>query len=228
MKIAGMVKNSFVDYPAHVACVVFTPGCNYSCFYCHNRALIHDAPSAVTEETLFAFLHKRAGMLDGVVVTGGEPTLQADLVPFLERVKALGYLLKLDTNGSRPEVIESLLKTGLCDYFAVDYKAPQKRYAEICGRNTDAGKTLATIGLLLNAGAEFEVRTTVFPQLSQADLLAMAAELPQLPRYVLNRYRKPETYLPEDEQRVNQTPYTPKQVEALAEQIRKLQPNVTV
>jgi pyruvate formate lyase activating enzyme len=225
MKIAGMVKNSFVDYPARVACVIFTSGCNDNCFYCHNRALIHDAPSAVSEETLFAFLEKRAGMLDGVVVTGGEPTLQPDLIPFLAKVKALGYLAKLDTNGSRPDVVENVLASGLCDYFAVDYKAPQKRYAEICGRGADAGKVLATIGLLLRASAEFEVRTTVIPQLSLADLLTMAAELPRLPRYVLNRYRKPETYLPEDEQRINQTPYTPKQVEALAEKVRAVQPN---
>jgi pyruvate formate lyase activating enzyme len=140
----------------------------------------------------------------------------------------MNYLLKLDTNGSRPEIVETLLKTGLCDYFAVDYKAPQKRYTEICGRGADAGKVLDTIGLLQKAQVDFEVRTTVFPQLTEADLLTMAAELPQLPRYVLNRYRKPETYLPEDEQRVNQPPYTPKQVEALAEQVRKLQPNVTV
>ncbi len=226
MKIAGMVKNSFVDYPARVACVVFVPGCNYDCFYCHNRALIHDAPAVKTEEEVFAFLQKRVGLLDGVVVTGGEPALQPDLIPFLAKVKALGFLAKLDTNGSRPEVIKQVLASGLCDYYAVDYKAPASRYAETCGDHADANKTLATIRLLQQANVDFEVRTTVFPQLSEADLLTMAAELPLLPRYVLNRYRKPETCLPQDEARVNALPYTQKQVEALAEKVRAVQPNV--
>jgi pyruvate formate lyase activating enzyme len=226
MKIAGMVKNSFVDYPARVACVVFVPGCNYNCFYCHNRALIHDAPAVKTEEEVLAFLQKRVGLLDGVVVTGGEPTLQPDLIPFLAKVKALGFLTKLDTNGSRPEVVRQVHASGLCDYYAVDYKAPARQYPEICGDHADAEKTLATIRLLQQANADFEVRTTVFPQLSEADLLTMAAELPPLSRYVLNRYRKPETCLPQDEARVNAPPYTQKQVEALADRVRTVQPNV--
>lgn len=227
MKIAGMVKNSFVDYPGKVACVLFVPVCNYDCFYCHNRPLIHTEQETVTEAEALAFLKKRVGMLDGVVVTGGEPTLRKDLIPFLTKIKTLGYALKLDTNGSHPEVVAEVLQTGLCDYFAVDYKAPYKRYPEICGRGADAGKVLETIGLLMDAKADFEARVTVIPQLGENDLRAIAQELPKLPRLVLNRYRKPETYLPEDEARVNETPYTQKQVEALAETIRDLQPNVT-
>ncbi len=227
MKIAGLVKNSCVDYPGLIACVVFAPRCNYDCFFCHNRPLVDDPPELLKEEDVLSFLRKRAGMVDAVVVTGGEPTLQKDLATFLGKAKAFGYRVKLDTNGSAPAVVRELLAAGLCDYYAVDYKAPFRRYPELCGRGADAAATLETIDALLAAGAEFEVRTTVLPQLSQQDLLTMAGELPRLPRYVLNRYRKPESYKPEDEARVNETPYTPLEIKAMAEAVRAVQPNVT-
>ncbi len=227
MKIAGIVKSSFVDYPGQVACVLFVPLCNYDCFYCHNRPLIHSAPEVMSEQDALDFLKTRMGRLDAVVVTGGEPTLQKDLIPFLTKVKAMGFLLKLDTNGSNPQVVKQVLDLGLCDYYAIDYKAPFRRYPEICGRGTDAKPTLDTIAMLQKAGVNYEVRTTVVPQLSQEDLLTMARELPTLPRFVLNRYRKPETYLPQDEARVNQTPYTLQQIEAFAEAVKAVQPNVT-
>ncbi len=227
MQIAGIVKNSFVDYPGKVACVVFVPLCNYDCFYCHNRHLIRQAPAGLAEEEVLAFLRKRAEMLDGVVVTGGEPTLQTDLIPFLQKVKALGYSLKLDTNGSRPEIVQKVLGTGLCDYFAVDYKAPFRRYPAECGEGADAGRVLETIDLLLAGGAAFEVRTTVFPQLTKDDLLTMARELPPLPRYVLNRYRKPDACRPGDEARVAARPYTQQEIREMALALREVQPNVT-
>jgi pyruvate formate lyase activating enzyme len=226
MKIAGIVKNSCVDYPGLIACVLFTPRCNYDCFYCHNRALVDNLPELLAEEDVLAFLRKRAGMVDAVVVTGGEPTLQKDLAVFLSKAKALGYRVKLDTNGSDPDAVRGLLNAGLCDYFAIDYKAPFRRYPELCGRGADAGKTLDTIDALLAAGVDFEVRTTVIPQLSEQDLITMANELPKLPRYVLNRYRKPESYKPEDEARVSATPYTSLEVKAMAEAVRASQPNV--
>ncbi len=224
MKIAGMVKNSCVDYPGKIACVLFVPLCNYDCFYCHNRPILHGAQETISEADALAFLAKRVGMLDGVVVTGGEPTLHKDLIPFLTKIKALGYPIKLDTNGSRPEVVKQVLDAGLCDTFAVDYKAPFRRYPEICGAGADAGKVLDTIELLRSANVPFEVRTTVVPQLALADLLTMARELPPVPRYVLNRYRKPETWLPADEERVNQTPYTQAELQELAAAVRQVQP----
>ena len=227
MKIAGLVKNSCVDYPGQLACVLFVPGCNYDCYYCHNRMLLGSAPEALSLQAAMAFLHKRAGLLDAVVITGGEPTLQPGLIPFLRAVKTAGYLLKLDTNGSMPDVVRQVLEAGLCDYFAVDYKAPENRYQEICGPGADARTVHKTIRLLLQFGADFEVRTTVIPQFSQGDLLQMALELPPVPRYVLNRYRKPDGYRPEDEFRVNQTPYTQTEVAAFAQAMRKAQPGIT-
>lgn len=227
MRVAGLVKSSFVDYPGLLACVLFVPGCNFDCFYCHNRHLLSGEPPNLPMEEVTAFLKKRAGQLDGVVVTGGEPTLQPGLLPFLRETKALGYRVKLDTNGSSPQVVRQALEQNLCDFFAVDYKAPQRRYREIGGDGADAGSVLATIGLLMQYKADFEVRTTVIPQLSVQDLLQMASELPAVPRFALNPYRKPDTWKPCDEMRVSQTPYTRAEIAAMAEALRALQPRAT-
>ncbi len=226
MTVAGLAKSSFVDYPGLISCVLFVPGCNYDCFYCHNRTLLQKTSGTVAPEDVDAFLKKRRGQLDGVVVSGGEPTLQPDLISYLGMLKGLGYKVKLDTNGSSPEVIDEALRAGVCDYFAVDYKAPATRYREICGGNADAGPVLGTIGLLSENHVAFEVRTTVIPQLKKGDLLTMAGELPRLPRYVLNRYRAPEVFSPGDRARIEEAPYTEAEIRAFAEEIRVFQPNV--
>ena len=192
MTVSGFVKNSLVDYPGAVSCVLFVPYCNYNCFYCHNRSLIEGNEKTVDTREILSYIHKRAGLVDAVVITGGEPALQPDLREFIREVRSAGCRVKIDTNGSRPHMVSLLLEEGLCDYIAVDYKAPAARYAEICGNGASAAPVLESIGLLLGSKASFEVRTTVIPQLSQEDLLKMARELPVLPRYVLNRYRKPE------------------------------------
>lgn len=126
MIIAGLDKNSFVDYPGKIAATVFTPYCNLNCYYCHNRILLlSDAgKSQFTVNEVVAFLEKRKGFLDGVVITGGEPTLQEGLKEFIQIVKALGYAVKLDTNGTNPEILKELLNKGLLDYVAMDIKSP--------------------------------------------------------------------------------------------------------
>lgn len=226
MTVSGMVKSSFVDYPGLIACVLFVPGCNYNCFYCHNRHLIDGTHEIMLPGYVEDFLRRRAGMLDGVVISGGEPTLQQDLVAFMESVKSLGYKVKLDTNGSSPTVIREILHAGLCDYIAVDYKVPSSRYREICGPNADAEKVLETIRLLYESSTPFEVRTTVIPQLNESDLIMMAQELPVLPRYVLNNYRQPQKYLPCHRDLVNRSPYLQTQLDTFANQVRPFQPNV--
>jgi len=226
MTISGLAKSSLIDFPGLVSCVLFVPGCNYDCFFCHNRMLVDRPYEVLNPDYIREFLEKRAGLLDGVVISGGEPTLQPDLMEFAQMVKSLGYKLKLDTNGSRPEVVRELIKERLFDYYAVDYKAPSARYPEVCGEGARAEKVLETIRLLLESGIDFEVRTTVFPQLSKEDLVAMAKELPLLPRYVLNRYRKPERFKERDRSKIEEPPYTQSQIKALAEAVKKYQPNV--
>ncbi|HBL85118.1 MAG: anaerobic ribonucleoside-triphosphate reductase activating protein [Clostridiales bacterium GWF2_38_85] len=226
MTVVGLVKNSFVDYPETIACVIFLPYCNYNCYYCHNRSLIDGMDDMIDEEELDKFLEKRRGDIEGVVITGGEPTLQPDLIEFIEYIRSFGYKVKLDTNGSNPDVIEQLLKLKLCDFYAVDYKAPKAQYSEICGDGATADDVIETIWLLINSGVEFEVRTTVAPELDESDLITMSKELPVVPRYSLNKYRKPEYYLDEDEDRVNKTPYTQLQMKAFAEKMKLCQPNI--
>ena len=225
MNISGMIKSSLIDYPGLISCVVFVPGCNYSCFYCHNRSLIDGTHILLTPQYVMDFLEKRAGLLDGVVVSGGEPTLQVNLLRFLDRLKGLGYQVKVDTNGSRPEIIREIIQENLCDYFAVDYKAPAAQYSQICGSGADAQKVIETICLLENSGIPFETRTTVIPQFGQAELLTMAKELPVVPRYVLNRYKVPEKYLPADEERIRIKPHSSEGIESLASFIMNFQPN---
>ena len=225
MVIAGLAKSTLVDFPDHIACVLFMPGCNYDCFYCHNRALIDGSHVRMDMDEVWHFLTKRREQLDGVVLTGGEPTLQKDLMPFIRKIKTLGYKVKLDTNGSRPVIVAQIASERLVDYVAVDYKAPVQRYREFCGENADAQAVLQTIHILQLSGMPFEVRTTVIPQLSMVDLLMMANELPQLPRYVLNRYRVPESFLEKDRGRVLQSMYSQLQIEEMARSLHPIQPN---
>ena len=217
MNIAGLVKTSTIDYPDKLACVVFTAGCNYNCWYCHNRTLISNPP-LLYESELFRFLKKRASMLEGVVISGGEPTLQKDLILFVTKIKKLGYSVKLDTNGSYPEVLRDLLKYSLIDYVAVDYKAPFEKYFELCG-HTAAGVG-ECIKILQKSSVAWEMRTTLIPQLDADDLIAMAKDFPGLLRYALQRYRS-----------INgerEYKYTPSKIIELADIVKEYQPNIVV
>ncbi len=165
MGIHGLNKTTLLDYPGHVAATVFTGGCNFRCPFCHNGGLVlhpGEMPS-IEEQEVLDFLKKRSGILEGVCVTGGEPTLQEDLLEFLARVKELGYLVKLDTNGSRPEVLRQVLEQGLADYVAMDIKASKDNYARAagCGEMPVLASLEESVELLKNCAIEYEFRTTV-------------------------------------------------------------------
>lgn len=220
MRIAGLEKFSTVDFPGSLAAVVFATGCNYRCFYCHNRAILN-CPPLLSEAEVFAFLEKRAGLLDGVVFSGGEPALQSDLPQWLARVRALGYRTKLDTNGSRPETLRTLLEAELLDYVAMDYKAPLDCYPALCG--ADSAGVAESLALLRNSRIPYELRTTLVPQLTEAKLRKMAAAVPADANWFLQLYRPQ----PGNEAHLRGlTPYTPGEIEALAETLRRVRPNV--
>lgn len=164
MKIHGFQKLTLLDYPEHLAATVFTGGCNFRCPFCHNSDLLcpgGDAP-IVSEEEVFSHLKKRKGMLQGVCITGGEPTLQADLADFVCKVKDLGYLVKLDTNGFRPDVVESLIEKNLLDYLAMDIKAAPENYALATGvPGIDIVPICRTVEILKQGNIPYEFRTTV-------------------------------------------------------------------
>lgn len=167
MFIAGLQKLTLLDYPGKTACTLFTPGCNFRCPFCHNALLVTDKPETfISEDEFFSFLSKRHGILDGACITGGEPTLQKDLVTFMEKIKEMGFLLKLDTNGYKPHVLKDILKKGLADYVAMDIKAAPEKYADATGvEELDFSLILNSIELLEKSGVEHEFRTTVTKEL---------------------------------------------------------------
>ncbi len=193
MELKGWVRTSLIDYPEHIACVLFTGGCNLRCPPCHNAELVlrpAELPS-LPEEEVWEFLARRAGLLDGVVLTGGEPALQRDLLPFLRRLRALPLAIKLDTNGFFPDVLAAALAEGLLDYVAVDIKAPPAKYALLAGRpGLDLAPLERSLGLLRAGAVAYELRTTVVPGLLvDEDVAAIARWISGAPRYFLQQFR---------------------------------------
>lgn len=177
MKIAGLQKMTLLDYPGKVACTVFLPGCNFRCPFCHNSGLLETTPETMTQEELLAFLEKRRGLLDGVCITGGEPTMQKDLPRLLEAIRALGYPVKLDTNGSNPAMLEALVRGGLVDYVAMDVKNSPARYGQTVGiAGLSLEKTEQSLKLLLSGSIDYELRTTCVEEFhGEEEMAAMGA-----------------------------------------------------
>ena len=159
--IGGVQKTSLLDYPGKIACIVFSNRCNFRCGYCHNPELITKLEPVLTVPAFFEFLNSRKGKLDGVVVTGGEPTLQKGLYDFIIQIKALGFLVKLDTNGTNPVMIERLINDGLLDYIAMDIKAPLEKYKDITNVECSTINIQKSIELIMNSKVDYEFRTTV-------------------------------------------------------------------
>jgi len=193
MRIGGVLKHSFIDYPGKLSCVVFLAGCNFYCPYCHNPQLTGDpgrSPAVVAAEDVFVFLDQRRGLLDGVVISGGEPTLQPGLPDFCARIKRLGYSVKLDTNGSRPQMLSRLIREGLVDYMAMDIKTDPERYeGRICGR-CDRSALFASIHLIMESTLDYEFRTTCAKPLVTPDTVERIARLIRgCRRYVLQPFK---------------------------------------
>ena len=170
MKLGGLMKMTLLDFPGRVACTVFTTGCNWRCPFCHNAGLATGHGDAIDEEELFAFLKKRQGILDGVAITGGEPTLWQDLDAFIEKIRALGYAVKLDTNGTNPEMLRRLCEGGLLDMVAMDIKNAPQRYAKTCGvQDCSFEKIRQSAEFLMEGNVPFEFRTTVVKGLHDED-----------------------------------------------------------
>ena len=176
MKIVGIQKLTLLDFPGRVACTVFLNGCNFRCPYCHNAELLGDGDEVMTVAGLLAFLQKRQGILEGVCITGGEPTLHPELPALLKEVRALGYAVKLDTNGYRPEILEAVLDQGLVDYVAMDLKNGPESYAETVGlAQVELAKIRQSIRLLMDSPVDFELRTTVANPLHSGETITSMA-----------------------------------------------------
>lgn len=179
MRIGGLTPFTLSDFPGRAAAVVFAQGCNFRCPYCHNGALLPDAPGRIPDGEVHAWLDRRRGRLGGVVVSGGEPTLQADLPDFCAAIKARGFAVKLDTNGSRPGVLRDLLRGGLLDYVAMDVKAPPASYHRLAGVPVVWSALAESIEVIVASRIPHHFRTTVVPALvSGSDLRAIRSLLP--------------------------------------------------
>lgn len=171
MRIGGFQKFSLLDYPGHLAAIVFTQGCNFRCPYCHNPELVDPKQfgQSIPECEVIDFLQSRRQKLGAVCVTGGEPTLQDELIPFLQKLKELGFLVKLDTNGTQPEVLQQIMEQQLVDYWAMDLKAPLDLYQLVTKRDINTDKILSSMNILRQSGKEYEFRTTFFDLLLNWD-----------------------------------------------------------
>lgn len=199
MKIGGLQKFSLIDYPGRIAAIVFTQGCNFRCPYCYNPELVDRAQfrEPLDEKEIFSFLEARRGRLDGVVITGGEPTLQPDLMDFICRIRELGFSVKLDTNGSNPQVLQSLIDRGVLDYIAMDIKAPltgrksdpENRYASVTRSSVSSEDIRRSIDLIISSGIDHEFRTTVTTGcLQRGDYLNMAKAIKGAKKYALQKF----------------------------------------
>ena len=191
MEIHGLQKMTLLDFPGRVACTVFLGGCDLRCPFCHNFELVDgSAPPLMDEGELLAFLQKRRGLLDGVAVTGGEPCLRPDLPELLRRIRALGYAVKLDTNGTHPDRLAAILREGLADYVAMDIKNSPEKYAQTAGlQQFDLAPVRESVRLLLAGDADYEFRTTVVDELHEAaDFDAIGEWIRGARRYFLQAF----------------------------------------
>lgn len=226
MIIGGLEKLTLLDYPDHLAAIIFTQGCNFRCHFCYNPMLVlprkggdeknkEKGFSQISLENLFLFLKERFGRLEGVVITGGEPTLHPDLPAFIKKIKDIGYLVKLDTNGTNPEMLSGLIKDKLIDYIAMDLKAPLERYSEVVGVPVDCEDIKKSVNMIMESGLPYEFRTTVVPGLlHKDDFEAMGGAIEGAQKWYLQNF-KSDTGLVDDN--FHEKPgYTAKEMEEFA------------
>ena len=187
--IGGLQKSSLIDYPEKISAIIFTQGCNFSCPYCHNPELIKGKGKGEREKEIIEFLHSRIGKLDGVVITGGEPTLHKDLPEFIKQIKEMGFAVKLDTNGTNPEMLQQLINKKLIDYVAMDIKAPIEKYSEVVNKKINTDNILKSIEILKNSDIDYEFRTTVVKsQLSIEDFEKIGELIAGCQKYYIQRF----------------------------------------
>lgn len=194
MILGGLQKLTLVDYPGKLAATVFTVGCNFRCPFCHNPELV--IPSGefqrgvLSEEDFFKFLKQRQGKLEGVCITGGEPTVQKGILDFLRKIKELGFLVKLDSNGTNPEILKEAFASKLLDFVAMDIKNSLDNYTKACGTEIETSKIAKSVELIRNSGIDYEFRTTVVPGIhALEDFISIGKWLHGTERFALQEYR---------------------------------------
>lgn len=217
-----------IDYPGEICAIVFTQGCNFRCPYCHNPELVNPEMygECLLEEEIFSFLAKRKGKIDAVSITGGEPTIQNDLIDFVKRVRKTGYSIKIDTNGSQPEVIEKLISMKLLDYIAMDIKSPAGKFKSITKSDISYHKITQTIELIMKSGIPYEFRTTVLKRLlDENDIVNIAHSIRTARLYILQQF-VPSKVL--DRGLMHYESYSREELESLRKKITKSVSNILI
>jgi pyruvate formate lyase activating enzyme len=228
MQIGGLQKVSLNEYPGMISAIAFTQGCNFRCPYCHNPELVDPDlfGDCLPEEGVLSFLERRRGKLDALTITGGEPTIQLDLIDFIKRVRKIGYLIKLDTNGSCPEVLEQLIGGRLLDYIAMDMKGPFQKYRTVTRSKIDEDKIRQSIEIIMKSGKPYEFRTTVPKKLLQEeDLLEMGKLLRNASCYILQQFIPTRTL---DKEFQKYEAYSQEEMEYLRDKLKKDVPVVRI
>ena len=210
-----------IEYPGKISAIAFTQGCNFRCPYCYNPELVDPDlyRECISEEGVFSFLEKRKGKLDAVTITGGEPTIHHDLIDFIKRVRKIGYLIKVDTNGSCPDVLEQLISGRLVDYLAMDMKGPLHKYKTVTKSKIDEDKIRQSIEMIIKSGLTYEFRTTIPKRLlHEDDLLEMGKLLKNASRYILQQFIPTRTL---DKQFLKYEAYSQEEMEYFVEKLKK-------
>lgn len=228
MEIKGLLRTSLIDYPGKIAAVVFLSRCNMNCFFCYNRDLVLDSSRlpAISEKEFLKFLEERKGLLDGVVITGGEPTLHEGLLGFISQVKTLGFLVKLDTNGTNPDLLKDAIDKKLVDFIAMDVKAPLDSYPLITNVRVDIEKLKQSIKLVKESGIDYEFRTTVVQEIHNAEIIKkLTDELKPAKKYVIQNFRPVSTIDPDF---LEKKPFTKEELDEMKTAALKYVNNVEV
>ena len=222
MEIAGLQKLTLLDYPGRIACTVFLAGCNLRCPFCHNASLVlpDRIPPQMTQDALLEFLQSRKRKLDGVCITGGEPTIHPELPQLIAAIRELGFPVKLDTNGTRPQVLRTLLEQGLLDYVAMDIKNSPANYVRTCGGKDYLSQVQQSVALLETSGIDHEFRTTVFhPDHTPEDLVQIGQWLQGTEKYYIQQFVNSGDLIGSG------TALTPEEMTALLEAVKPYIPN---
>jgi pyruvate formate lyase activating enzyme len=228
MKIGGLQKVSLIDYPGLICAIIFLQGCNFKCSYCHNPELVDPGlfQPCIKEKDVLDFLNTRKGKLDAVTITGGEPTIQNNLIPFIKQIKKMGFAVKLDTNGSQPQVIKAFLNEKMLDFIAMDIKAPLEKYEDIVNIPVNSDSIKESIKLILKAEIPYEFRTTVVQsQLVEKDILQMARLISGASRYVLQNFVPTKTL---DKKFLKEKPFPDEKLEKIKNHLQHQIPSVTI
>lgn len=198
MEIGGLQRLSLIDYPGNLSCILFMVGCNFRCSYCYNPSLVNGTCERIPQEEIFKFLRKRKNLLDGVVLTGGEPTIHNDLPDLARRIKKLGFLVGLETNGTNPQMIKELISERLIEYIAMDVKASLEKYEKIVNVKVDLDKIKKSIGIIMKSDIEYEFRTTCYPLLTKDDFIKIFKLIKGAKKYGIQQFLDKNTLIKTD------------------------------